>query len=62
MAPETAVVRLAESQITSCLTNGCVANGPAYGAGFGLVRGHGEAAHLADRPALFEALEKFIGI
>jgi phosphopantothenoylcysteine decarboxylase/phosphopantothenate--cysteine ligase len=53
------VIRMAESQITSCLTDCCIANGPAYGAGFGLVLGHGEATHLADRPALFEALEKF---
>ncbi len=52
-------IRLAESQMTSCLTDAAVANGPAYGAGFGLVIGRGEATHFADRPALFEALEKF---
>ena len=37
-----AVIRLAESQITSCLTDCCIANGPAYGAGFGLVLGRGD--------------------
>ena len=34
----------------------CVANGPAYGDGFGLVMPAGEVTHLADRPALFAAL------
>ena len=32
------VIRLAERQITDCRTDACVANGPAYGAGFGLVK------------------------
>ena len=34
----------------------CVANGPAYGEGFGLVAPAGEVTHLTDRPALFAAL------
>ena len=38
------VIQLAERQITECRTDACVANGPAYGAGFGLVRGGGEHA------------------
>jgi phosphopantothenoylcysteine decarboxylase/phosphopantothenate--cysteine ligase len=54
------VIRLAERQITECCTDACVANGPAYGAGFGLVRGGGEVAHLPDTAALFAALEEFI--
>ncbi len=53
------VIRLAEKQIAECQTDACVANGPAYGAGFGLVRGSGAVAHLADTAALFEALEKW---
>jgi hypothetical protein len=53
------VVRLAEKQITECLTDACVANGPAYGDGFGLVSG-GQSTHLANSGALFEALEAFI--
>lgn len=54
------VVRLAEHQITECHTDACVANGSAYGAGFGLVRSGGEFTHLPDTAALFAALEKFI--
>ncbi len=53
-------VRLAEQQIVDCRTDACVANGPAYGAGFGLVRGGGEFVHLPDQAALFAALEEFI--
>jgi phosphopantothenoylcysteine decarboxylase/phosphopantothenate--cysteine ligase len=54
------VIALAERQIAECRTDACVANGPAYGAGFGLVRRLGEARHLADARALFEALEQAI--
>jgi len=54
------VVRLAERQIAECHTDACVANGPAYGPGFGLVRAGGECSHLSDSDALFEALEKLI--
>jgi phosphopantothenoylcysteine decarboxylase/phosphopantothenate--cysteine ligase len=53
-------IRLAEQQITECRTDACVVNGPAYGAGFGLVRGGGEITHLPDRAALFAALEEFM--
>jgi phosphopantothenoylcysteine decarboxylase/phosphopantothenate--cysteine ligase len=55
-----AAVRLAEKQMAECLTDACVVNGPAYGAGFGLVRSGGNFAHLPDYQALFEALEAFI--
>ena len=54
------VVRLAERQIAECRTDACVANGSAYGAGFGLVRGGGEFTHLPDTAALFAALEELI--
>jgi phosphopantothenoylcysteine decarboxylase/phosphopantothenate--cysteine ligase len=54
------VIRLAERQINECRTNACVANGPAYGTGFGLVTGPGQCAHLAGLPALFEALEGLV--
>jgi len=52
-------VRAAEQQLTQCLTDACVANGPAYGEGFGLItiRSH---VHLADPPRLFDALEKMV--
>jgi phosphopantothenoylcysteine decarboxylase/phosphopantothenate--cysteine ligase len=54
------VIRLAEQQVAECRTDACVANGPAYGVGFGLVRGGGEATHLPDRAALFALLEEFV--
>ncbi len=54
------VIRAAEIQIAECLTNACVANGPSYGDGFGLVARNGSCIHLAGKPALFEALEKSI--
>ena len=51
---------LAEKQIADSRTDACVVNGPAYGKGFGLVQRGGQCLHLADTPALFEALAKFI--
>jgi phosphopantothenoylcysteine decarboxylase/phosphopantothenate--cysteine ligase len=54
------VIRNAQQQLTQCLTDVCVANGPAYGQGFGLVNGADKHAHLADAPALFAALEKML--
>ena len=54
-------IRLAEQQVTECRTDACVANGPAYGAGFGLVRSGGEFIHLPDTANLFMALEEFMG-
>ncbi|HWX21101.1 MAG TPA: phosphopantothenoylcysteine decarboxylase [Candidatus Binatia bacterium] len=53
------VIELAEKQNAECQTDACVANGPAYGAGFGLVKRGGGYTHLADTTALFEALESF---
>ena len=54
------VLRAAGRQLADCLMDACVANGPAYGEGFGLVTGNRQA-HLADRPALFEALAQLAG-
>ena len=54
------VIRLAERQIADCRTDACVANGPAYGAGFGLVRAGKEYTHLPDTAALFATLEELI--
>ena len=51
------MIRLAREQIVHCRTDACVANGPAYGPGFGLVQSGPECAHLADTAALFEALD-----
>jgi phosphopantothenoylcysteine decarboxylase/phosphopantothenate--cysteine ligase len=50
----------AKRQIAECSTDMCVANGPAYGEGFGLVAHDGKATHLSSAPLLFEALEKFV--
>jgi phosphopantothenoylcysteine decarboxylase/phosphopantothenate--cysteine ligase len=54
------VIREAEKQLALCLTDACVANGPAYGEGFGLVQGGGDVKHLQDKAALFEVLENFV--
>ena len=54
------VIQKGEDQLTDCDTDACVANGPAYGSGFGLVTGVGHCTHLKDMHALFVALEKFI--
>ncbi len=43
-------------QIRRCRTNVCVANGPAYGSGFGLVSERGQPLHLEDPVRLFQAL------
>jgi len=52
------VIRLALRQIAECQTDCVVANGRAYGEGFGLVSGDGSVVHFRDKPALFDALEK----
>ncbi len=54
---ETAVAR-AREQIQENRTDACVVNGPAYGAGFGLVGRDGTVSHLGDRPALFAELSR----
>ena len=54
------VIQLAQRQITDCRTDACVANGPAYGRGFGWVRAGGEYSHLPDTATLFASLEEFI--
>lgn len=51
-----AVLAAAEKQIRECLTDACIANGPAYGEGFGLVASNGKSVHLPDRAALYDAL------
>jgi phosphopantothenoylcysteine decarboxylase/phosphopantothenate--cysteine ligase len=51
------VLQLAQRQIAECKTTACVANGPAYGVGFGLVQAAAPVMQLAGTAALFEALE-----
>ncbi|HEY2951531.1 MAG TPA: phosphopantothenoylcysteine decarboxylase [Verrucomicrobiae bacterium] len=53
------VMAKAREQLTGNKTDACVANGKAYGPGFGLVTLAKEPAHLADTLALFQALERF---
>ena len=55
-----AVIASAERQIAECRTEACVANGPAYGPGFGLVTGTENCHHLPDVISLFGALDQFI--
>jgi phosphopantothenoylcysteine synthetase/decarboxylase len=50
-------LRAAKKQLADCATDFCVANGPAYGPGFGLVGTDGQR-HLATMEKLFNALEK----
>jgi phosphopantothenoylcysteine synthetase/decarboxylase len=54
------VLQEAERQIVECLTDACVASGPAYGEGYGLVHSNGKTTHLAQASELFEALERCI--
>jgi phosphopantothenoylcysteine decarboxylase/phosphopantothenate--cysteine ligase len=54
------VIALAEKQIAECHTDACVANGRAYGLGFGLVTGAGKCAPLRDATSLFSALEQLL--
>jgi phosphopantothenoylcysteine decarboxylase/phosphopantothenate--cysteine ligase len=49
-------IRLAENQIAECHTDACVANGPAFGPGFGLIQTGGAFARCPDQAALFDAL------
>lgn len=54
------VLARAAQQVGENRTDACVANGRAYGQGFGLVRGSGECEHVADQVALFRALAEFV--
>jgi len=51
-------VERAQKQIEECSTDACVANGPAYGLGFGLVTKPGQR-HFRSPKDLFPALEEF---
>lgn len=43
-------------QIEECLTDACVVNGKAYGAGFGVLTREGELTHLPDKKSLCQFL------
>lgn len=52
------VLKKSAEQIRQNKINGCVANGKAYGFGFGLVTGDNAASHFSDTREMFGALEK----
>jgi phosphopantothenoylcysteine synthetase/decarboxylase len=52
------VLAKAERQLAECRTDACVANGKAYGLGFGVVRGPGACEHFTDTQELYGALER----
>jgi phosphopantothenoylcysteine decarboxylase/phosphopantothenate--cysteine ligase len=54
------LVRAAHEQMERCRTDACVMNGPAYGAGFGLVCRGSEPQHAPDRAGLFKLLSKLL--
>ena len=54
---QTDAIAEAEKQIAHSRIDACVANGSAYGSGFGLVAGQGKCTHFEDTAALFGALE-----
>jgi phosphopantothenoylcysteine synthetase/decarboxylase len=54
------VLRAAENQLHDCRTDACVANGPAFGPGFGLVTGVGHCVNLPGPTELFAALAKIL--
>lgn len=54
------VIEKAEQQLADNRTDACVANGRAYGGGFGLVTDKGQCAHFESAQKLCEALESFM--
>ena len=54
------VLAAAERQLHECRTNACVANGAAYGLGFGVVTAPRQCTHVRDSQSLFAALERLI--
>lgn len=54
------VRRAAAQQLRDCRTDLCVANGPAFGAGFGLVTGPGSCTEVSTAEELFGALDQFL--
>jgi phosphopantothenoylcysteine decarboxylase/phosphopantothenate--cysteine ligase len=57
---QVAALAKASEQIQRCGTHACVANGPAYGPGFGLVTAPGHCRHCPDPATLYQALAELI--
>jgi len=53
------VLRAAQAQLNECRTDGCVANGPAYGKNFGLLTPDGNVSEARGSEELFSVLERF---
>lgn len=57
----TDVIALARRQLAECGTDACVANGSAYGSGFGVVRpNQSGVVHCPDPASLYKALEEIV--
>jgi phosphopantothenoylcysteine decarboxylase/phosphopantothenate--cysteine ligase len=56
----TQAIKLACRQMAENRTDACVANGRAYGEGFGLVTTQGQFRHIPERKLLFDALENLL--
>jgi phosphopantothenate---cysteine ligase (CTP) len=54
------IVELAREQINENRTDACVVNGPAYGAGFGLILNNSMLRHLSGTLELFGALDQAV--
>jgi phosphopantothenoylcysteine decarboxylase/phosphopantothenate--cysteine ligase len=54
------VIARAEQQIAESNTDACVANGPAYGPGFGVVQAAVPCVHAESQEALFRALDELL--
>lgn len=54
------VLAKGKKQLDECLTDACVLNGKAYGAGFGVISRASESIHLPDKPALCRFLVDWI--
>src|SRR5262249_18161500 len=52
------VIASGQRQLAECRTDACVLNGPAYGAGFGLLMQEGTIQQFEDMRSLFEALHR----
>ncbi|HNU99133.1 MAG: DNA/pantothenate metabolism flavoprotein domain protein [Verrucomicrobia bacterium] len=52
------VIQRCLDQLCGCNTDVCVANGPAYGPGYGIVTPGGEVVHAADAAELYARLER----
>ncbi|HRZ36662.1 MAG TPA: phosphopantothenoylcysteine decarboxylase [Candidatus Paceibacterota bacterium] len=52
------VIQRCQDQLRDCNTDVCVANGPAYGPGYGIVSPGGNVVHAADAAELYAQLER----